>query len=170
MCSVRRLFLGLFVLVSLSFHPAAAQLRFAPELAWGDDQDLAIGARLAMNLSRLTSDSADQGIASKMDFVLPFDWFVDCSGCSYFELTPGLILPLTVKDVGPYVGAGLNIGRLSVSSDGSDESDTRVGLGLTAGIVAPIRSFETFAEVRFTQGGAKQTVVTLGAYLGRNRE
>jgi hypothetical protein len=111
----------------------------------------------------------NQGLASKLDFVLPFEWFVDCSDCSYFELTPGLVLPLTVKDVGPYVGAGLNIGRISVDSDSADESDTHVGLGLTAGFLAPIKSFRSFAEVRFTQGGAKQTVVTVGAYLGRDR-
>lgn len=167
--ATRGLFLGLVLTAGLSVPPAAAQLRFAPELAWGDDHDLAVGARLAMNLSRLTSDSADRGIASKMDFVLPFDWFVDCSHCSYFEVTPGLVLPLTVKEAGPYLGAGLNIARLSVSTEGQDKSDVSLGLGLTGGLVVPLKSFTTFGEVRFTQGGGKQTVVTLGAYLGRNR-
>ncbi len=162
--------LGLVLAIGLCARPASAQLRLAPELAWGEDHDLSIGARLAVNLSRLTSDSADRGIASKLDFVLPFDWFVDCSDCTYFEVTPGLLLPLTIKGAGPYLGAGLNIARLSVNSSGQDQSDVRLGLGLSGGVEVPVKSFTVFGEVRFTQGGAKQTVATLGAYLGRNRD
>lgn len=150
-------------------RPASAQVRFAPTVAWGEDADIAVGARLLVNMSRLFSTYADEGLSSRIDMVLPFDWFLDCSSCTYFEFTPGLILPLTIKDVGPYIGTGLNIARLSVDTPGRDNTDIDVGLGLMGGLLVPIGSFQAFGEARFTMGGSKQTVVTLGLQLGSSR-
>lgn len=161
--------LGAALAVGLAARPADAQVRFAPQLAWGEDHDLAIGGRLLVNLSRLTSTSADRGFASRLDAVVPFDWFVDCTDCTYFEVTPSLLLPLTIRNVGPYVGAGVNIARISVNAPGQDESDVSLGLGLTGGLLVPVGRFTSFGEIRFTAGGARQTVITAGLQLGTRR-
>lgn len=55
-------------------RPASAQVRFAPTVAWGEDADIAVGARLLVNMSRLFSTYADEGLSSRIDMVLPFDW------------------------------------------------------------------------------------------------
>ncbi len=145
---------------------ASAQLRFAPQLSWGGDMGLAIGARVLLSLGRLVSDNPDEGLASKIDFVLPFDWDISCKDCSYFELTPGLILPLTVGRVGPYVGAGLNIAHVSVARPGADATDTSLGLSLNGGLLVPVGRLTAFGEIRLTAGGNKQTVVTAGLQIG----
>ena len=150
-------------------QPASAQVRIAPSLAWGEDSELALGGRLLLNMSRLLSSEADRGPASKIDLVVPFDWFVDCSECTYFEVTPGLIIPLTIKDVGPYLGVGVNVARLSVDASGRDESDVSVGLGLSGGILFPVGDFMAFGEARATLGGRKQTVITIGLQVGGTR-
>ena len=158
---------AILLAAGLSTQPAGAQVRFAPQVAWGGDQDLAVGGRLLVKLSRLASSNPDTGFTSKIDFVLPFDWFVDCTECTYYEVTPGFLLPLTVKDAGVYLGAGLNIARLSIDTEGEDRSNLDLGLGLTGGLLVPIKSLNTFGEVRFTAGGAKQTVISAGILLGR---
>ncbi|MEQ9569630.1 MAG: hypothetical protein RLN75_05525 [Longimicrobiales bacterium] len=146
--------------------PAAAQVRFAPTLSWGEDADIAVGGRLLVNLGRVISDDGGQG---RLDLVVPFEWYFDCADCTYIEVTPGLILPLTIRDVGPYLGAGLNIARLSTDADGRDESDVEVGLGLTGGVLFPVGRFSGFAEVRATLGGAEQIVASVGLQLGGTR-
>jgi hypothetical protein len=148
---------------------ASAQVRIAPSLSWGEDAELAVGARLLMSMSRILSSEADRGLASKIDLVVPFDWFVDCSDCTYFEVTPGLIVPLTVKDVGPYLGVGVNIARLSVDSSGRDESDVSVGLGLSGGILFPVGDFVAFGEARTALGGREQIVISIGLQVGGTR-
>jgi hypothetical protein len=146
--------------------PASAQLRFAPQIAWGEDMHLAVGARVMLSLGRLVSANPEEGLASKIDFALPFDWDISCKDCTYFEITPGLILPITVKRVGPYVGAGLNIAHTSVATPGADATDTRLGLSLNGGLLVPVGNFTAFGEVRVTAGGSKQTVVTAGLQIG----
>ncbi|MBT8403961.1 MAG: hypothetical protein KJP18_08895 [Gemmatimonadetes bacterium] len=146
--------------------PAAAQVRFAPTLSWGNDADIAVGGRLLVNLGRLISD---EGARGRLDLVVPVEWYFDCSDCTYIEVTPGLILPLTIRDVGPYLGAGLNIARISLDAEGRDASDVEVGLGLSGGILFPVGQFSGFAEARATLGGAEQTVVTVGLQLGGTR-
>jgi hypothetical protein len=150
--STRCIFLGLILAIGLTVSPVQAQLG------------------LALGLGRLISSSPEEGIAGKLDLVLPFEWFFDCSGCNYFEVSPGLVLPLTVKGVGPYVGAGLNFAHISFDSSEDISSDTRLGLALNAGLLAPIKGLTSFAEARFTAGGANQTVILAGVYLGRRRQ
>lgn len=166
--NARTLFGAALVLLPLisAAAPASSQLRFAPTLSWGEDADIAVGGRLLVNLGRLISDEGGQG---RLDLVVPFEWYFDCSDCTYVEVTPGLILPLTIRDVGPYLGAGLNIARLSADSDGRDTSDVEVGLGLTGGILFPVGQFAGFAEARATLGGAEQVVATVGIQLGGTR-
>ncbi len=151
-------------------QPAAAQIRIAPSLSWGEDSELALGARLLLNMSRILSSEADRGPASKVDLVVPFDWFLDCADCTYFEVTPGLIIPLTIKDVGPYLGVGVNVARLSVDTSGRDESDVSVGLGLSGGILFPVGDFMAFGEARTTLGGREQTVISIGLQVGGTRD
>ena len=155
--------------VASGAQSASAQVRIAPSLSWGEDSELALGARLLLNMSRILSSEADRGLASKIDLVVPFDWFVDCSECTYFEVTPGLIVPLTIKDVGPYLGIGVNVARLSVDASGRDESDVSVGLGLSGGLLFPVGDFKAFGEARTTLGGRKQIVITIGLQVGGTR-
>ncbi len=155
-------------LFTLPASPALAQVRIAPQVSWGEDVDLGIGGRLLISLSRLVSDDADAGFLRRLDAIASFDYFTGCNNCSYFEVTSGLVLPLTIRQWGPYVGAGVNVGRFSAdhASPGLDASDTDLGLALMLGLLFPLGQQQAFAELRSTAGGGEVTVFTFGIQFG----
>lgn len=148
----------------LGAREAQAQFRIGPQVAWGSDNaDLAIGGRFSLNTGKPLIAGA-----GNIYGLLSFDWFVDCDNCSYFELTPAAYVPITVGQIGPFAGLGLNIGRISydIDSPGLDGSDTDLGLALLGGLQFPFAGHLAMTEARLTLGGAEHLVITLAWLFG----
>jgi len=144
-------------------EPAQAQVMFGPQVAWGDDADLAIGGRLGFGLS------TGEGAFSRLQIFGSFDYFLDCESCTYFEITPFARIPVAISEtLDTYVGAGLNIARISFDEDiaGVDFSNTETGLALIGGLEFPISTLRSFGEIRLTIGGAEQLVLSFGFLFG----
>jgi hypothetical protein len=156
-------FAVLLGLIVLAAHPAAGQVRFGPQVSWGDDADLAIGGKLLFGLASLAGESRNlEGSAS-------LDWFLDCEGCSYFEITGGVLYRFDIGEQAlPYAGGGLNFSHFSSDSDtpGANGSDSELGLALMGGIQFPLGALTAFTDARITLGGAEQAVISFGILLG----
>lgn len=142
--------------VLLAPLPVRAQISIAPHAAWGDQADLALGGRLVLGMP---------GVGPRLEASLAFDWFVDCDGCTYYEVTPALALSMGALGIGAYAGAGVNVARTTLDDDDSGDSveDTELGAAFLLGVRVP---FGLFGEVRITAGGAAQRVLTVGFRLG----
>lgn len=142
-----------------------AQTLLGPQLSWGSDSDLGIGGRVMFGLPQVTAGL--EGIVSADYF------FVDCGegvDCSWFEINANGAYNLAAESLHPYVGAGLNVTRVSVDLDGfGDGSDTEVGINLLGGLKFPGTSITPFAEARLTVGGGEQFVLTGGILFGGKR-
>ncbi|HUF11581.1 MAG TPA: hypothetical protein VMN78_00610 [Longimicrobiales bacterium] len=151
--------------------PAEAQVGFGVQGSWGDDSDLGVGARVVAPVGHMIT--ADGGsVLAGLKAIGSFDWFfIDCPDgvdCSWIEINANGAVPLPLEGFSPYVGAGLNIARISFESEEQgvpgafDVSDTEVGLNLLGGLDFPLGGLNAFAEGRFELGGGEQFVVTVG--------
>lgn len=150
--------------------------RFGVQANWSDDFDFGVGGRVEMPLPNLLTS---EGALANTYLIGSFDYFFpDCDNaltgfdCSYWELNAGLAIPLASASLDPYVGAGLNLARVSFDYDGNvprvdvDASETEVGLNLLGGLRFPLGSVSAFGEGRFELGGGEQLVLTFGVLLG----
>jgi opacity protein-like surface antigen len=150
------------------------------QASWADDVDLGIGGRIEIGLDNKIATS---GPLSRAFFITSFDYFFwDCDegsslyevDCSYWELNPGIGVPLPATGLNPYVGAGLNIARASVDLNvpgfEDDASDTEIGLNLLGGLKFNIGSLPSFVEGRLELGGGEQFVLTFGVNLFGGRK
>lgn len=141
-----------------------AQVQFGPQVAWADDADFGVGARIALGLPQ---------VRPGVELHVSGDYFfIDCpSGidCSWIELNGNLHLPVPIApDLNTYVGGGLNIARFKVGVDGfGSSSNTEVGLNVLGGIKFPMASLTPFVEASFTVGGGEQFGIRGGILLGR---
>lgn len=151
--------------------PAEAQVGFGVQGSWGDESDLGIGARVVAPVGHMIT--ADDGsVFAGLKAIGSFDWFfIDCPDgfdCGYFEINANGAVPLPLEGFSPYVGAGLNVARVSIATEDQDspfafdESETEVGLNVLGGIDFPLGGLNTFAEGRFELGGGEQFVLTVG--------
>jgi hypothetical protein len=154
-------------LLAVQSQPAQAQFWIGPHVSFGTDSDLGIGGRLGFGVP-----AADEGIFSRLQIMVAFDYFLDglgCDNCTYWELTPAAIVPIAISEgLDTYVGAGLNIARFSFDEDilGVDVSSTDTGLAAIGGLRFPISSLAAFGEARLNIGGADQLVLTFGFLFG----
>ena len=152
--------------------PAEAQLAFGPQLSFGTDSDLGIGARVEVPVGHMVSST---GVFAAMKMIGSFDYFfIDCGDgvsddvdCSYWELNANAAVPIPVEGFSPYAGAGLNVGHAAVdfeddAFDDFDSSDTEAGVNLLGGINFPVGGMAAFAEGRLELGGGEQFVITAG--------
>jgi hypothetical protein len=163
---MRKLSVLIAVLMLVSTAGAArAQVRFGPTVSWGEDANLGLGGRLLIP----TRTKLIVGLGN-LHGQLAFDYFFDpCKGvdCSYFEITPAAVVPLTIRSIGPVVGLGLNIAHQSVDVQLlGDESYTKAGLAIMGGLQFPIGGRLTVADARVTLGGAEQLVISLSYLFG----
>jgi hypothetical protein len=139
-----------------------AQVQFGPQIAWGDDADFGIGARVALGLPQVR-EGVQLHIAG--DY-----FFIDCPSeldCSWIELNSNLHLPVPLApNMATYAGAGLNVARVKVSVPGFSASDTEVGLNILGGIRFPAAALTPFVEASFTLGGSEQFGVRAGILFG----
>lgn len=169
---MKRILLAGLVLLATNAGAAAAQTVFGPQLSWGDDSDLGIGARLELPLAGMMSTDPSSP-ASKLRLVGSFDWFFPDDGVGidvdWWEINANLTYPIEAEGVRPYVGGGLNFAHVSVHFDDAlldDVSDTDVGLNLLGGLKFLLGTLDAFAEARFALGGADQFVLTSGILFG----
>lgn len=151
---------------------AVAQARFGAQVGYGTETDLAVGARVDVQLTNALSNNPP---FSRAFFLTSFDvYFPDCAAsadCLYWELTPALAVPFTVQGsaMTPYVGAGVTIARMSVSSGGISASNTEAGLALLGGVKFPLSSMTAFTEARITVSDADQLTLAFGLLFGGPR-
>jgi hypothetical protein len=133
------------------------------------DADFAIGARAGVSLSRLLSPDPSTSGLSRFDALIVFDWFLNCTNCNYFEVTPGVSVPIRFNETTAlYLGAGVNIARFSqeIELDELRGSDTDIGLALFGGLEFPVGRFSAFGDIRTAVGGSEQVVITFGLLFG----
>ena len=139
---------------------AQAQVRFAPQVSFGSDSDLGIGARVNFGLTSLFRQPGFNGIAS-------FDYFFPGNNVNYWELNANLtyMIPGVRGNVAPYAGGGFNYGHVSVDNcTGCGNGD--VGINLLGGLNFRTRTKLTpFIEGRLALGGGDQFVLTGGLYF-----
>lgn len=153
-------------------QPAQAQVSFGPQLAWGDATDLGIGARAEFGLGEAFGFT-ESPFAELYGSATATYFFWDCGGgfgpggadldCNYIELNANGAIPFEIDaGVTPFVGAGLHLGRTSVSSSGFSDSDTEVGLNILGGLQFPLGGYGGFVEGKFGLTGADQFVLSTG--------
>lgn len=164
---------SVFALSVLAAGTAQAQMKFGGQVLWADDVELGVGARVEIPFANKLSKT---GPLSQTFFIGQFDYFLDPCGdtagsgvdCSYFEINPGLAVPLkTTSDFRPYLGAGLNIARMSVDAGTlGSTSDTEMGLNVLGGLKFLLGGMESFTEARISLGGGEQFAIQFGFLFG----
>lgn len=165
MQKVRNL-LAAVALVVVGASAAEAQ-RFGAHAIWADDVDIGLGARMEMDISGKLSK---QPPLSRAFFIGQFDFFLDpCDGadCTYWEINPGIAVPLNATTLKPYLGAGLNIAHSSVDLGTlGNASDTELGVNLLGGLKLNLSGMDAFTEARLALGGGEQFSISFGILFG----
>lgn len=157
----------------LAASPGSAQVQIGAEADFANDFDLGIGGRLIVALADLHPRLSAEG---SVVYFFPSESVDEVPGVSadvdYWEFNANLRYSIAVDNpnFAPYVGAGLNIGRLtgSVQIDGvgnASESDTEVGLNALGGVQFGSGRIRPFAEARVQIGGGEQFVLAGGATI-----
>jgi hypothetical protein len=139
----------------------AQGVRFAPELAVGDDTDLGIGARVNFDLSSTFGTTGFFGVGE-------FIYFFPGGNVNYWEINGnlGYLIPNVHGNVKPYVGGGLNLGHASLDNCSGNCGNTDLGANLLGGINIHTRGrLMPFLEARVSLGGGDQFVFTGGLYF-----
>lgn len=153
------------LLVALLLACAAApgtlfgQVNIGAQVGWGDEFGLSFGGRITGR-----SPLVDEAI----EFVGAFDLFFPDAGSaddrSYWEVNLNFLYNISVKhDIFlPYVGAGMNIARLSETRIGITASTTDVGANLIGGLKLVAGAASPYGELRYELGGGEQFVLSAG--------
>lgn len=158
----------MLVACGLALGASAAEgqaVRVGGQVSFADDADFGIGPRLAIELPRVATGLWAIGT---FDYFFPDDGFGADGDIDYWEINGNLAYTIQLPDapgVEPYVGAGINIARLSVDFEDvpeADGGDTQVGLNLLGGLNFPLVGFTPFVEARLEIDGGEQFVVSGG--------
>jgi hypothetical protein len=160
---------AVLAVAALALLPSLASAqRFGAQVTFASDTELGIGARYEHPLTGMFSKTAPM---SNAFFIGMFDWYIDpCNpgDCTYFEITPAVAVPITASTLRPYLGAGLNIARISVDAGTfGSASDTDMGLALLGGLRFNLGGMNAFSEAKLTLGGAEQFSIGLGILFGK---
>ncbi|MGE0439322.1 MAG: hypothetical protein AB7L66_10775 [Gemmatimonadales bacterium] len=152
---------GALALAAFAVQPAAAQVRFGANANFATDTDFGLGAKLNFGVGNVTENKAIEGQAT-FDIYFP-------DGYDYWTIAAnGLYSLKPTGSVVPQLGAGLGVGRSSVSVLGVSASSTDVFLNLIGAIkFRPSGSIQPFAEARFQIGDGSQLVLGGGLYFGK---
>jgi outer membrane immunogenic protein len=149
------------LLLAAGVSTAEAQgVRFAPQVSYGDDSELGLGARVRAGLPSL---------APGIFLVGSFDYFFPGNDVNYLEVNGnlGYTIPGVRGKIHPYAGGGLNYARVSFDNcSGSGCSNSDIGLNLMGGLDFETSSKITpFVEIRLELSGGEQFVITGGFYF-----
>lgn len=173
---MKRSVLLAIAMVAATSAPAAAQAVFGPQISWGDDSDLGLGARFELPLSQLVTATDAESPVNDMWIIGSFDYFfpgdeMDGMDLTYWEINANLAYPFEVEGIRPYAGGGLNIAHAGVDFEDNtffpDASETEVGLNVLGGLKFLLGELDAFAEARIELGGGEQFVLSAGILLGR---
>jgi hypothetical protein len=154
----KRLLLIIGVVGMLGAANLEAQVRFGGQVGYANDADLGLGARVQVGLPSL----------NQIDFIGSFDLYFPSSvsgvDVNYWEINANLKydFPINSPTFGPYLGTGLNLAHVSVSSQGFGASDTDLGLNIMGGTTFRAGSMTPFAELRVEVGGGEQVILAGG--------
>lgn len=141
--------------------PTQSHAQIGAQVSYGSDSDIGVGARFAFGMPT---------VRTGLEAIISADYFFpDCGDCTWIEFNGNAALNLASKSLNPYVGAGLNVARVSVDVGTADASSTEVGLNLLGGLKFPGTSMTPFAEAKLTIGGSEQFVISGGILFGKRR-
>ena len=134
--------------------PAQAQAGFGAQALFGSETDFGLGARVVAGL----------GSSIPLEFQGGFNLFFPDGPRDYWEINGNVWYTIETDSTGaPYVGGGLNIGRMS---GGDAESNTELAVNLGGGYRFGFTNTSPFIEARFAVGGHDQFVIGGGVLLG----
>ena len=152
------LLLAALVVGGLSFgaREAEAQVGFGAEAMFGSKTDFGLGARLLAGL----------GTTAPLEFQGGFAIYFPDGPAEFWEMNGNVWyhIDTSLSNGDPYVGGGLNIGR--ISSDGDNASSTELGLNLGGGFRWDFTNTAPFIEARFVVAGHEQFVIGGGVVFG----
>jgi hypothetical protein len=151
--------LGLLLMIPVN---ASAEVDFGGQLLYGDDADLAIGARIEIDTPELQE-------ASRLG--MDFNWFFpdDPPGADLTFWTANLNWLQRLgsgngeADVSFYLGAGLNFAYAGWDYDGGgDGSEKDLGVNLLGGLQLPLGALTGIGELKITIAGSEQYTLGIG--------
>lgn len=160
----RRIMAGMALVLGLVVLPAGAgsQVLLGAQLAWGSDpDDIGLGVRAEVPLSGFAPGLAGLG---SVDFFFPEGWLAN-----QIDLNAGAVLRLSLPGLAAYVGAGINLQRISATAVSDRESGTHAGVALWGGVHFRAGWATPFAELRSEIGGITQTVLSAGVLFSLDR-
>ncbi len=143
--------------VALAPAPAAAQVIFGAEAAFGTEQDFGIGGRIHTDLG---------ASAANLELMGSFLLFFPDGPRDYWEINGNVLYHFprrAASTAQPYAGGGLNIAH--TSRDG-DFDDTDLGFNLAGGVRFLFANTIPFLEARVTFGHDEQLVIGGGVLFG----
>lgn len=154
----------------LGVSPAAGQAHLGAELAYANDLDLGVGLRIDVPVEAVHERFH---VTGSFLYFFPGESSDEIPGVSadieYWEVNANGRFRIANDDANltPYIGAGLNIGRLTGSVDisgvgGTSESSTELGLNLLGGLEFGRGPSRPFVEGRFEVGGGEQFIIAGG--------
>lgn len=152
------LLLAALALGGLAFaaEQADAQVGFGAEAMFGSKTDFGIGGRALAGL----------GTTAPLEFHGGFALYFPDGPAEFWELNGNVWyrIDASIPNGNPYVGGGLNIGRISSTDDGP--SSTELGLNLGGGFRWSFTNTAPFIEARFVVAGHEQFVIGGGVVFG----
>lgn len=153
--------------------PAAAQIYVSPEVAFASDFNIGVGFGVEVPVEEVNDRFSIHGNAL---YFFPGESAEEIPGVDadvdYWELNANgrFRIPLADQSWTPYLGAGLNIGRVSgsVSIDGvgsTKETSTELGVNVLGGVQFGDGASRPFVEGRYELGGGEQFVLSGGISL-----
>ena len=150
--------------------PLVGQAFLGAELAYANDLDLGVGLRVDLPVEAIHERFS---VTGSFLYFFPGESSDEIPGVEadveYWEFNANGRFRIANDEVSltPYVGAGLNVGRLTGSVDisgvgGASNSSTEAGLNLLGGLEFGRGPTRPFVEGRFEVGGGEQFVVSGG--------
>jgi hypothetical protein len=165
---------AVLAMVALASLPSIASAqRFGAHVNWGLDSELGLGGRYEHDLTNTLSKT---GPLANAFFIGQVDYYLDvCADsftsldCTMLEINPGLAINLNATNLKPYVGAGLNIARVTVSDGTNSASNTETGINLLGGLKFGLGGMSAFSEARLSLGGSEQLALSFGLLFGGSK-
>ena len=160
---------GMFVvaaalLMALPAQRAEAQVSFGPQLVIWDFEEVGLGARVDFGLS--DTFGIEDGFFQGLFGTVYGNYIFQDPGTSILFNVNAAVPIQTDGGFSPYVGAGLNHYRFSVTFFGETVSSSSSGLNLLGGTFFDLGSIPAFAELQYSTTGAGFLSVSAGVLFG----
>ncbi|MEX2529632.1 MAG: hypothetical protein WD960_02580 [Gemmatimonadota bacterium] len=144
---------------------AEAQVSFGPQVVLWDFEELGVGARVEFGLADAIGIE-DGFFESLYGSVNTSYLFIDGDGTNLVFNVNGNVPIAMDGGLRPYVGAGLNHFRSSISVGGTSFSSSASGLNLLGGLLLDLGEIPAFGELQFSTTGDGFLSLTGGVLFG----